>query len=78
MNHNIAHCDRPTRLRKAILHMKADDLFARNVTVEDVSLVWPDLSMSGYGPFSIAEIANSNDINEPLFLYLMKLLNSRL
>lgn len=78
MKHNIAYCDRPTRLRKAILRMKADDLFARTVTVEDVAAVWSHLDMSGYCPFSIAKIANSADVNDSLFLYLMKQLNSRL
>lgn len=78
MKHNIIHCDKPTRLRKAILQMKADDLSARPVTVEDVVRMWPFLWPSGLCPRLIAEIANSPDVNQPMFLELMKLMNSYL
>jgi len=78
MKNNFIQCDRPTRLRKAILKMKADDLSAPLVTVEDVVKLWPFLSLSGLCPRSIAEIANSLDVQEPTFLRLMKLMNSYL
>ncbi|ALZ77336.1 hypothetical protein [Rheinheimera sp. F8] len=78
MKNNFIQYDRPTRLRKAILKMKADDLSAPPVTVGDVVKLWPFLSPSGLCPRSIAEIANSPDVDEPTFLSFMKLMNSYL
>jgi hypothetical protein len=40
-------CDRPTRLRKAILGMAAYDKVARLVTPQDVQMKWPFLADSG-------------------------------
>lgn len=78
MKNNFIQCDRPTRLRKAILKMKADDLSAPPVKVGDVVKQWELLWPSGLCPRSIAEIANSPDTDEPTFLRLMKLMNSYL
>ena len=70
--------DRPTRLRKAILKMSADDENARLVTPQDVQRVWSQLGESGWCPNSITEVANADDIDEKLFKMFMKCLNSYL
>lgn len=71
-------CDRPTRLRKAILKMTATDDTAPEVTVKDVQRCWAFLGESGYGPFDIAKLANGKDINKEVFENLMELLRSHL
>jgi len=78
MRNKFIQCDRPTRLRKAILRMKADDLSAPMVTVEDVVAQWESLWPSGLCPRSVAQIANSPDVPESTFVSLMGLMNSYL
>ncbi|WP_028304602.1 hypothetical protein [Oceanospirillum maris] len=71
-------CDRPTRLRKAILGMTAFDDTAPEVTTEEVRQRWAFLGASGYTPFVIAKLANGKDVDKDIFEKLMRLLRSHL
>jgi hypothetical protein len=70
--------DRPLRLRKAILGMMVGNMIAPLVTPLDVKARWGHLGGSGSTPSDIAEEANSSEISEERFRFLMKLLNSYL
>lgn len=70
--------DMTIRLRKAILGMTAFEKDAPLVTPHDVKSRWAHLGESGSTPYDIAQEANSNEISEERFRYLMKLLNSYL
>ena len=67
-----------TRLRKAILGMTVTDQYAPLVTVDDIKRRWSSLWASGSSPYRITEEANSEEIDDLRFEYLMKLLNSYL
>lgn len=71
-------CDKPTRLRKAILGLTAIEKFAPKVTPEDVKRKWAHLAGSGGDPYSIAQEANSKNISDERFELLMSYLNSYL
>lgn len=71
-------CDRPTRLRKAILFKTALDKTAPYVTSEDIKRRWGFLSECGYTNLEVKKIANGDDINEEIFLKIMTSLRSHL
>ena len=71
-------CDRSTRLRKAILGLTVMEKIAPDVTPKDIQSKWSFLNKSGATPYDLAKEANSKDIKEDRFKYLMSLLNSYL
>ena len=71
-------CDKPTRLRKAILGLTAVEKSAPELAPEDVKNRWARLAGSGGSPVSIAQEANSENISDERFKFLMSKLNSYL
>ncbi|MFH7524260.1 hypothetical protein AB2J22_00975 [Aeromonas sp. A5] len=71
-------CNKNVRLRKAILGLTAMHDSAQEVTAQDVKAKWVFLADSGSTPLHIANEANSKNIDDERFKYLMSLLNSYL